>query len=352
MTGTDHQIRARIARQRAHRLGLQFQQSGPVGIVLDKTGTMLTSGLLGEVNAWLVERSRPRPAGPAPSVTAPADWEEQINDYLLSLRAAGQRPATIALRNTQLCRIARDLHCQPGEVTAEGLLKWFGKRSDLSQEGRHSYRSAVRGFFEWAYLFGRIPTNPAELLPRVRVPQAPPRPASDEAWVAALAASTPRVRLMLRLAGEAGLRRAEVAVVNTGDLIDVAGQPGLIVDGKGGKKRILPISDSLADEIRLGAAGHTSNMPATGWLFPDGVGSHITANHVGRLVKNVLPPGFTMHTLRHRFATRAYRGTRNLRAVQELLGHSSVATTQRYTALSADELRATMLAASAPHDGV
>lgn len=55
-----------------------------------------------------------------------------------------------------------------------------------------------------------------------------------------------------------------------------------------------------------------------------------------------------MHTLRHRFATRAYRGTRNIRAVQELLGHSSIATTQIYTAVDDEEMRAAMLAAAAP----
>ncbi|OBK04066.1 recombinase XerD [Mycolicibacterium fortuitum] len=54
-----------------------------------------------------------------------------------------------------------------------------------------------------------------------------------------------------------------------------------------------------------------------------------------------------MHTLRHRFATRAYRATRNLRAVQMLLGHASVATTQRYLAVDDDEIRAAMMGAAA-----
>jgi site-specific recombinase XerD len=63
------------------------------------------------------------------------------------------------------------------------------------------------------------------------------------------------------------------------------------------------------------------------------------------MVSRVLPDGLTMHTLRHRFASKAYRGTRNLRAVQQLLGHATIATTERYTAVDDDEMRAAAMAA-------
>jgi site-specific recombinase XerD len=73
--------------------------------------------------------------------------------------------------------------------------------------------------------------------------------------------------------------------------------------------------------------------------------------HVGKLVAAALGPGWSMHKLRHRFATRAYRhGGRNLRAVQALLGHSSVATTERYTAVDDDEIRAAAMAAALDAD--
>jgi site-specific recombinase XerC len=65
-----------------------------------------------------------------------------------------------------------------------------------------------------------------------------------------------------------------------------------------------------------------------------------------------MPEGYTMHTLRHRFGTRAYRGSRNLRAVQELLGHASIATTERYTAIDDDEIRAAAMAAAAELPGI
>lgn len=224
------------------------------------------------------------------------------------------------------------------------LVGWFGKHP-WSLEHRRSTRSAVRGFFSWAYKAGRVPRYLGDELPAVRQPPASPRPAPDDAWHAAMAAEDARTQLMLRLAAEAGLRRAEVAQMHSRDVFITGGAAQLTVHGKGGKKRLVPMSDDLAVLVRQGAAGHTPGMSSYGWLFPDGFGGHLSPEWVGSLVADVLPDGYTMHSLRHRFASRAYRGTRNLRAVQTLLGHASIATTERYTAVDDDEVRAAMLVA-------
>lgn len=121
---------------------------------------------------------------------------------------------------------------------------------------------------------------------------------------------------MLRLAAEAGLRRAEVAQVPTRDVVDGIAGPQLTVRGKGGKTRVIPLSGSLADVLRAGVARHTRGASPSGWLFPNVGGGHLTAGHVGKLVDRALPDGYTMHSLWHRFATRAYRGSRNVRTVQ------------------------------------
>jgi integrase/recombinase XerC len=266
-----------------------------------------------------------------------------IDDYLCTLNAAGQRAETIKARGDCLRRIARNLGGDPQAVTAEALVDWFGAQQ-WAVETRRCHRSAARGFFAWAYKTRRVSDYLGDELPKIRMPAAAPRPAPDSAWMAALASASPRTTLMLRLAGEAGLRRAEVARVHTRDLIDDA-YPRLVVDGKGGKQRIVPISAGLAELIARGAAGHTEGMPERGWLFPTGYGGHLTAQYVGLVVAAALPDNWTMHTLRHRYASRAYRGTRNLRAVQTLLGHASIATTERYTAVDDSEMRAAMVAA-------
>ena len=120
-----------------------------------------------------------------------------------------------------------------------------------------------------------------------------------------------------------------------------------MVHGKGSKERMVPVSGGLAALIELGAAGHTPGSSASGFLFPGETGGHLSPYWVGILCSRALPGVWTLHSLRHRFASKAFRGSRNLRAVQELLGHTSLDVTQRYCAVDDDEKRAAMMAASA-----
>lgn len=152
-------------------------------------------------------------------------------------------------------------------------------------------------------------------------------------WVAARLAADGRVRLMLRLAAEVGLRRGEIARLHRRDLLS---GPSLLVHGKGGKERIVPIGVELAAALAA----------AQDWVFPNGRGGHLHAATVGTLCSAVMPPGWSLHHLRHRFACRAYNGSHDLRAVQELLGHASPAVTQRYVSVDADDLRRAMMCAS------
>lgn len=150
---------------------------------------------------------------------------------------------------------------------------------------------------------------------------------------AATAAGDARVVFMVMLGAYGGLRAGEIARVHDRDYVDGA----LRVHGKGGRVRWVPVvHDGLAFRLTR----------VEGWAFPNGRGSHLSPGHVTRLVSAALPAEWTAHTLRHRAATAAYAGTRDLLGVGALLGHTRPETTQRYIRLPDDAVRAAALAAA------
>ncbi len=141
---------------------------------------------------------------------------------------------------------------------------------------------------------------------------------------------------MLMFAAYAGLRVSEVARVRFEDIVG----DSLRVHGKGGRDRVVPLHPVLLEAVTVAAAGASA-----GWIFPGRWDSHVTPQNVTVRMKRLLGPGWSGHTLRHRFASRAYAADRDLRAVQELLGHSKPETTARYTAVPDGALRAAVMAA-------
>lgn len=235
-----------------------------------------------------------------------------------------------------MARRSQTVH--PADISLRVLVRLCSERN-WSNEHRKSVRSSLISFYEWAVEIELVEFNPALKLPRVAPPSPQPRPAPDDIWFDLLESAAPRERLMARLAGEAGLRRAEVAQVHSNDLIRDHGGWSLLVHGKGGKQRVVPLNAGLATEIRTYCTRH-------GFLFPGQIDGHISPNWVGTVISRLMPEGWSMHKLRHRFATCGYAGTRDIRAVQEALGHASVATTQRYTAVSLREVRSVAEAAA------
>ena len=150
---------------------------------------------------------------------------------------------------------------------------------------------------------------------------------------ALLSAADPRHRLALSLAGDCGLRVAELTSVRLGDVDHTAGT--LHVIGKGQKPRVVPLAMRTARLLpvfrRLSWNPHlVERVPRTveRWV-------HAAADRAGV----VLPPGNCVHTLRHTYATRMVRAGVRLDVVQRLLGHARLATTARYLHSSLDDLR-------------
>ena len=274
----------------------------------------------------------------------PHAWEDAVERWLNWLRLGGTRPTTLRLRRGHVRSIARKSGtAHPAQLTLPILVDVFNGRS-WSNEHRKGLRRSLVSFYEWACANGVTSANPALGLPTVTGDRPRPRPATDAIWENLLVAAPPRERLMARLAGEVGMRRAEVAQCHRDDLIRDAQGWALIVHGKGGKQRVVPATDDLANEI-------LRFCPA-GYLFPslDQWGNllapHVSAHHVGKLISALMPPGWSMHKLRHRYASLGYAGTRDLIAVKEALGHESVATTQIYVASVRDAVRAVSEAAA------
>lgn len=263
-------------------------------------------------------------------------WNIWIKDWIDYLNAAGRSAGTRSLRRYHVTRFSHALEVGPAGVTDDDLTAFLA-RDEWGPNTRRSALASVRLFFAWAHRTGRLEADPAASLLSVKGEPGRPRPCPEQFLRMAVIAAEPRERLMLALAASAGLRRAEIAAVHVEHVQRTLDGYSLRVLGKGGRVRLVPLTDELAAMILARGPGH---------VFPGKIDGHLSPHYVGKRVSNLLPDGWTAHTLRHRFASAAYRADRDIRAVQELLGHSSVATTQIYTAIPDDAKRRAAAAAS------
>lgn len=263
-------------------------------------------------------------------------WGSLLTAWAEWMRAGRTSPETVKLRVYHLTRLAESFD-SPEAVTTDELVAWLAAHNWKPNTAR-SYRASYRAFWAWLVKTGRwTGVSPAHEVPSVKVPRAKARPTPEDAFRQAMRASDPRARLAIALAGVCGLRRGEVARLRREDMEpDLAGW-SLRVVGKGGHVRLVPLTDELVGMIR-------ARRP--GWLFPAPGGGHLTPAHLAKIVSRELPDGFTMHTLRHRCGTLAYAATKDIRAVQELLGHAKPETTAIYTAASDTSIRAAMMGAA------
>ena len=213
--------------------------------------------------------------------------------------------------------------------------------------------SSIRSFLKWMGRERMIESNPALLVSSPKLPKRLPRVPTMEEMNSVLDAKMPeeaafaeRDRLILELLYGCGIRNSELIGIN---LDDIHQRQGLIlVRGKGKKERLVPFGDSAQIALRdyrprradvLEQHKHTGE-PA---LLINLHGSRLTTRSVGRIVKAIavaggLPREVHPHTLRHAFGTHMLEEGADLRAIQELLGHERLSTTQRYTQLTTKQV--------------
>jgi integrase/recombinase XerC len=236
------------------------------------------------------------------------------------------------------------------ELRQADLRAWLAAEAaaGIGNASRARRLAAVRSFFRFLARRHGV-DNPALKLiatPRAK-PPAPRALAADQALtvtggiaeMADAAVLQARDTALFTLLYGCGLRIAEALALN---VRDAPNQGTLRVVGKGGKERVVPVLPAVQDAIAAWLALHPNRQPDSP-LFIGARGGRLVSAVAQRTLRNFrrlhgLPEHATPHALRHSFATHLLAGGADLRAIQDLLGHASLSTTQRYTAVDAARL--------------
>jgi integrase/recombinase XerC len=213
--------------------------------------------------------------------------------------------------------------------------------------------AAVRSLYRWLAQEGVVEQNPAKLVSTPKLPKKLPRVPTIEEMNSMLDGKMPEVasfpdrdRLMFELLYGCGIRNSELVGINLDD-ISVSNE-AILIRGKGKKERYVPFGGSALAALSaylpwrqqlLSTLKKTPPAKSSPPLLINQRGGRLTTRSVGRIIKRIaiakgLSPEVHPHTLRHAFGTHMLEEGADLRAIQELLGHERLATTQRYTQLS------------------
>jgi len=247
---------------------------------------------------------------------------ELIDRHLAATRAAGLTPKTRAAREELLRRLDRELPRGIEEANEEELTEWLG-RDGWATKTRETYWCHLVAFYRWASS-GRSPVldfDPSADMPRPRVGWHLPRVATDAQLAHALTTlARPALRAVILAAG-LGMRASEVADAEREHIT----QERARILGKGDKGRAVPVPPDVWAEVADCAPGRlVTNYQG----FPVN-GSWVT-NYLSRALTAIGEPRLTLHYFRGAYATRLRRAGVDTAVIARLLGHTSVATTQRY----------------------
>ena len=276
-----------------------------------------------------------------------------INKFLDSLR--GERNAsehTLRAYRNELGRFAEYLGPEAqwkdvDHVSIRGFLSDLHARG-LSKVSVARALAALRSMYKWLAREGMVQQNPAKLVATPRLPKKLPRVPTMEEINGLLNSEMPesatfpeRDRAIFELLYGCGLRNSELVGTELDDIEEANGV--ILIRGKGKKQRYVPLEGAAADALAIyrEARQKVLNITRKGTrrLFINQRGGPLTTRSVGRIVKQIavargLPPEIHPHTLRHAFGTHMLTEGADLRAIQEMLGHERLSTTQKYTQLS------------------
>ena len=266
-----------------------------------------------------------------------------IDRFLEMLAAeAGSARNTLIAYATDLRGASELLGGRLGQADGDGLRVIGEAWLPLARATVARKASALRRFFGFLVDEGVRVDDPSDALPRPGAARALPKVLGHgevDAMFAAIAHRLTAVRspANLRLAAlvellyGSGLRASEL--VSLPRTLIRASQPYVILKGKGGRERLVPVSARAAEAV----AAYAATLPPSGtWLFPSGK-AHLSRVRLFQIVRalaaeaGIAPERVSPHVLRHAFATHLLEGGADLRALQTMLGHADIATTQIYT---------------------
>lgn len=268
---------------------------------------------------------------------------DAINDYVAWMRQRSLAPGLVN-RRASFLRAAEHgigrplLQAQPAELT---VFIHSERQRGLSDATLYVYSGHLRAFYSWAIAHNYTRRNPMLSAATPRRPKYLPRPIADGPLGMALMTADDRTRVVLMLAALAGLRAVEIARLRREDVLEHMDPPAIVVHGKGDKPRIVSLSVTLLRELRR--YGLPKRGPVVRRL--DGKLSHVSPSLVSSVAnKHLHQLGIpdTLHSLRHFAGTTLYQQTRDIRLVQETLGHASPAQTAQYVAWAKEDAPAAM----------
>ena len=272
-------------------------------------------------------------------------------NFLQALRQRNASAHTIKAYNGDLAEFSAYVGSrgwkQIDHVTIRGFLSHLYEKG-LGKTSVARALAAVRSLYRWLAQEGVVEQNPASLVSTPKLPKKLPRVPTIEEMNGVLDGKMPEVAafperdlLMLELLYGCGIRNSELTGINLEDIRLSA--EAILIRGKGKKERYVPFGDSvkaaLAAYLPVRQKMLAEQKKNTSAFLVNWRGGRLTTRSVGRIIKKIavakgLSPDVHPHTLRHAFGTHMLEEGADLRAIQEMLGHERLSTTQRYTQLS------------------
>jgi len=290
-------------------------------------------------------------------------WKQSIDDFIAYLKIEKSSSVNTIeayvddLNKLQAYLQAIGSSATPQEITPAMLSDFLVYEGGRGMQARSQARmlSGIRAFYKYMLMDNLMDADPTRLVDYPKIGRKLPDVLSVQeidALLAAIDLSRPegqRNKAMLETMYSCGLRVSELVGIRLSDLFFKEGF--MKVKGKGNKERLSPISDRAIHEINLYLPDRAKLNIARGYedfLFLNKRGKALSRVMVFNVIKNLattigLQKSISPHTFRHSFATHLVEGGADLRAVQEMLGHESILTTEIYTHLDRDFLRQTIV---------